>query len=80
MSVLGDVLNGRGVHSCSGLDDDTETALWAIAEAHPDVSLELVDAARAAFAGQLDGSNAARWGEDLERWFEEREERRQPGG
>ncbi|WP_405363510.1 hypothetical protein OG535_39555 [Kitasatospora sp. NBC_00085] len=30
-----------------------------------------------AFAGQLDGTNVARWHEELESRFEEREQRRQ---
>ncbi|MEV6095113.1 hypothetical protein [Nocardia sp. NPDC051981] len=74
--VLSHVMQGRGVHTATGLDDDTQTALWAIAEAHPNITPELIDAARRAFAGQLDGSNAARWREDMDNWFEEREQRK----
>ncbi|MEU9042976.1 MULTISPECIES: hypothetical protein [unclassified Kitasatospora] len=59
-SVLAGTLAGRGVPSCLGLDMETDEALWAIELARPDVSPDLVEAARRAFAGQLDGSNAAR--------------------
>jgi hypothetical protein len=65
--VLAEVLAGRGVRSCTGLDGPTQDALWRITRAHPDVRAGLVDAARSAFAGQLDGSNAARWREALAR-------------
>ncbi|RKT09784.1 hypothetical protein BX285_6889 [Streptomyces sp. 1114.5] len=71
------VVAGGGVRSCTGLDNDTSEALWAIASAEPADRGALVPAAYRAFAGQLDGSNAARWHEDLERRFEEREQRRQ---
>ncbi|MBF6297656.1 hypothetical protein IU459_08880 [Nocardia amamiensis] len=57
--LLASVLTGGGIYSESGLDMETEKALWTIARAYPGVPDELVDAARAAFAGQLDGSNAA---------------------
>ncbi|GGO54265.1 hypothetical protein [Streptomyces lasiicapitis] len=79
VAVLGDVLTGQGVRTCTGLDESTDAALWAIAKAYPEVSLDLVDAARAAFAGQLDGSNAARWYEDLKRRFEAMESEAAPG-
>jgi acyl-CoA reductase-like NAD-dependent aldehyde dehydrogenase len=49
----------------------TEEALWAVARAYPDVADELVEAARAAFAGQLDGSNARARRVALEQQFEE---------
>ncbi|MEU8620731.1 hypothetical protein [Streptomyces sp. NPDC048623] len=75
---LAGALNGQGVRSGSGLDSPTEDALWAIASAHPEVPLDLVDAARAAFAGQLDGSNARHWHEDLARGFAERRASEQP--
>ncbi|GAB7188846.1 hypothetical protein ATKI12_8961 [Kitasatospora sp. Ki12] len=68
-SVLAGTLAGRGVPSCLGLDTDTDEALWAIEMARPDVPPALVEAARRAFAGQLDGSNAARWRERMERRF-----------
>ncbi|MFE3756909.1 hypothetical protein ACFXO9_21620 [Nocardia tengchongensis] len=71
-TILADVLEGRGVRTASGLDSPTEDALWAIAKAYPNVSDDLVTAARDSFAGQLDGSNAARWRAELERRFAER--------
>ncbi|MEU1430703.1 hypothetical protein ABZ412_26865 [Nocardia sp. NPDC005746] len=71
-TILADVREGRGVRTASGLDSPTEDALWAIAKAYPNVSEDLVTAARESFAGQLDGSNAARWRADLERRFAER--------
>ncbi|MEC3913330.1 hypothetical protein [Nocardia sp. CDC160] len=74
--VLSDVMQGRGVHTATGLDEDTQNALWAITAAHPNVTPELIDAARRAFAGQLDGSNAARWRADMDDWFEAREQRK----
>lgn len=64
-SVLADALSGEGVRTETGLDNDTETAVWAIARAYPNVPDELVAAAYRAFAGQLDGSNAARWHAEL---------------
>jgi hypothetical protein len=70
------VLAGGGPRSCTGLDNDTAEALWVIASVEPADREALVPTAYRAFAGQLDGSNAARWNEDLERWFEEREQRR----
>ncbi|MCP3759469.1 hypothetical protein [Streptomyces sp. TBY4] len=60
-SVLTDVLSGRGVRTETGLDTPTENALWAIARARPDAPDALVAAAYRAFAGQLDGTNAAAW-------------------
>ncbi|MFE3188745.1 hypothetical protein ACFXHA_07020 [Nocardia sp. NPDC059240] len=69
--VLGHVLEGRGVHTATGLDDDTQNALWAIAEAHPDATPEMIEAARKALAGQLDGSNAVRWAEEMDNWVKE---------
>ncbi|GAB2725420.1 hypothetical protein [Kitasatospora kifunensis] len=74
---LEEVLAGRGPRSCTGLDDDTSQALWDIFVAEPGDREALAAAAHRAFAGQLDGSNAARWHADMERWFEEREQRRQ---
>ncbi|AUY54790.1 hypothetical protein [Streptomyces sp. CB01881] len=70
------VLAGGGPRSCTGLDNDTAEALWAIATAEPADRKALVPALYRAFAGQLDGSNAARWHEELERRFE-RGQRRQ---
>ncbi|MBP0451120.1 MULTISPECIES: hypothetical protein [unclassified Kitasatospora] len=66
------VLAGGGPRSCTGLDNDTAEALWAIASAEPADREALVPAVYRAFAGQLDGSNAARWHEELERRFEKR--------
>ncbi|MER7767171.1 hypothetical protein [Kitasatospora sp. NPDC096140] len=74
------VLTGGGPRSCSGLDNDTDKALWAIASAEPADREALAPAAYRAFAGQLDGSNAARWKEDLRRRFEEHAQRRQAPG
>jgi hypothetical protein len=62
---LDSVCNGGGLRSATGLDMETEATLWAIARAYPNVSDELVAAAKEAFAGQLDGSNAGRQREDL---------------
>ncbi|WP_306360356.1 hypothetical protein [Nocardia sp. CC227C] len=71
-SVLAEVMVGQGVRTATGLDDDTQDALWEIARAYPDIPDELVLAARRAFAGQLDGSNADRWHEELARKLAER--------
>ncbi|MRH89497.1 hypothetical protein GFY24_18940 [Nocardia sp. SYP-A9097] len=59
--VLAMVLSGDGVPSSSGLDPETLDALRGIARAYPAVTDELLGAARRAIAGQLDGSNSARW-------------------
>ncbi|AYG78188.1 hypothetical protein DWB77_00295 [Streptomyces hundungensis] len=53
----------------------TDDALWEIAKYGPEAPAELVDAARAAFAGQLDGSDAARWRAELRRKFAARGQR-----
>ncbi|WP_282785944.1 hypothetical protein [Nocardia sp. CC201C] len=58
-AALTSVREGGGVSSATGLDMETEGALWAIARAHPRIDDDLIAAARRAFAGQLDGSNAA---------------------
>lgn len=58
-SVLTQVLSGRGVRTETGLDAQTEKALWAVSRAHPDPPDALVAAAYRAFAGQIDGTNAA---------------------
>ncbi|WP_454198380.1 hypothetical protein [Nocardia sp. Marseille-Q1738] len=68
---LGSVTTGGGLHSETGLDIETETALIDIARAYPEVTEGLVTAARSAFAGQLDGSNAAARRAELERAIEE---------
>ncbi|GGL23680.1 hypothetical protein [Nocardia jinanensis] len=75
--MLESVRNGGGLRTETGLDMTTEEALWDIARAYPEVTEELVEAARNAFAGQLDGSNARRHREELARQFEEL--RRSPG-
>ncbi|MEV0363870.1 hypothetical protein [Nocardia fusca] len=69
--MLESVRNGGGLRTETGLDMETEDALWAIARAYPEVSDELVEAARATFAGQLDGTNARARRAELERQFEE---------
>ncbi|AUG76249.1 hypothetical protein CFP65_1350 [Kitasatospora sp. MMS16-BH015] len=74
-AVLEEALSGQGVRTCTGLDMATDNALWEIAEYGPAAPPELVDAARAAFAGQLDGSNAARWHAELARKIEARKRR-----
>ncbi|MFC9993633.1 hypothetical protein [Nocardia sp. NPDC127526] len=58
-SALDQAVQGSGVRTESGLDEQTEKALWAIARANGAATAEMVEAARLAFAGQLDGSNAA---------------------
>lgn len=73
--VLAGVLTGQTVPSSTGLDDETKDALRAISRAHPNVTEDLVRAARNAFAGQLDGSNAERWRAEFDRDLAEREER-----
>ncbi|MEU8896838.1 hypothetical protein [Nocardia sp. NPDC048505] len=58
-TLLAAVQTGAAVPSDNALDTETENALWAITDAYPDITDSLVAAARAAFSGQLDGSNAA---------------------
>ncbi|GAB0104447.1 hypothetical protein JMUB6875_34210 [Nocardia sp. JMUB6875] len=70
--VLASAREGRLVRTETGLDRRTRDALNAIARAHPDASEELVEAARGAFAGQLDGSNAVRRREEFDRKIRER--------
>ncbi|MFE3187223.1 toxin-antitoxin system YwqK family antitoxin [Streptomyces violascens] len=74
-AVLEEVLSGQGLRTCTGLDMETDEALWEIAKYGPGAPAELVDAARAAFAGQLDGSNAARWHAEFMRKIEGRKQR-----
>ncbi|GAA1502050.1 hypothetical protein GCM10009827_013040 [Dactylosporangium maewongense] len=74
--LLTSVSTGGGIYSCNGLDMETEEALWAIARAYPAVTDDLVAAARAVFAGQLDGSNAAARRAALARKFDELARRR----
>ncbi|MEU4115438.1 hypothetical protein AB0F71_13190 [Kitasatospora sp. NPDC028055] len=74
---LAEALAGHGVATCLGLDEPTEEALWAVYDAAtghrtgPGTVEELVAAARRTFEGQLDGSNAARWREQLAKKFAE---------
>ncbi|TLF82439.1 hypothetical protein [Nocardia cyriacigeorgica] len=75
--MLASVCSGGGLRSATGLDMKTEDALWAIARAHPEVPDDLVAAARAAFAGQLDGTNARERREALARKIEELDRRGQ---
>ncbi|MFF3216560.1 hypothetical protein ACFYYB_38815 [Streptomyces sp. NPDC002886] len=79
-SVLTAVLSGRGVRTETGLDTPTENALWAIARARPNAPDALVAAAYRAFAGQIDGSNAAARRAEMDRRIAERATRlRLPG-
>ncbi|MEV0464131.1 hypothetical protein AB0I30_24400 [Nocardia tengchongensis] len=71
-SALAQVLEGRGVRTETGLDMETRAALMAIARAHPNVTDKLVEAARHAFGGQLDGGNAAHRRTELDRKLAER--------
>ncbi|QIS16311.1 hypothetical protein [Nocardia arthritidis] len=47
---------GKGVSMCTDLDLETQEVLARIAGHYPDIPPELIDAAHAVFAGQLDGS------------------------
>jgi hypothetical protein len=69
--MLESVRNGGGLRTETGLDMETEEALWDIARAYPEVTDDLVAAARATFAGQLDGSHARKHREELARRLEE---------
>ncbi|MFC7219459.1 hypothetical protein ACFQLX_14950 [Streptomyces polyrhachis] len=66
---------GGGVRTETGLDTRTENALLDIVMAFPVVSQQLIDAARAAFAGQLDGTNAEQSRALLARLIEEHNRR-----
>ncbi|MFE1593225.1 hypothetical protein [Nocardia sp. NPDC058705] len=68
---LASAVAGGGVRTETGLDTRTEDALVNIVHAFPVVSQQLIDAARAAFAGQLDGSNAEQSRALLTRLIEE---------
>ncbi|WP_433661717.1 hypothetical protein ACQPW1_05820 [Nocardia sp. CA-128927] len=68
--ALASVRSGGGVSSDNGLDLRTANALWQIADAYPRVPDDLIAAADAAFAGQLDGSNAAARQAAIDRAFE----------
>lgn len=69
---LESVSTGGGLTSETGLDVETEEALWAIADAYPQVDDALIAAARRTFAAQLDGSHAAARHAELARKLEER--------
>ncbi|MFF0489827.1 hypothetical protein ACFYTQ_12495 [Nocardia sp. NPDC004068] len=71
---------GGGLSTDTGLDSTTEAALWEILRAYPDVPTALVEEAERAFAGQLDGTNAAARKVRLEEMFEQvkREEGQRP--
>ncbi|QIS16310.1 hypothetical protein [Nocardia arthritidis] len=56
---LSRALRGEGARNHSGLDFDTYRALARVAGAYPNIPPELIEAARTAFSGQLDGSNRA---------------------
>lgn len=74
-NMLARVLEGHGLRTSTGLDQETRAALRAISDAHPAATAELVEAARRAFAGQLDGSNAARWHSETDQMLSEMETR-----
>ncbi|WP_278264903.1 hypothetical protein [Nocardia sp. AG03] len=69
--MLDSVCGGGGLRTDTGLDTETADALWAIARAHPRVTEDLVRAARAEFAAQLDGSHRRARREALARLSEE---------
>ncbi|MFD0365960.1 hypothetical protein ACFQZZ_31360 [Nocardia sp. GCM10030253] len=75
---LASVSSGGGLRSETGLDIETDAALIEIAKAHPNVPETLVTAARAAFAGQLDGSNAMTRRTELKRMLAEHNRRKGP--
>ncbi|WP_024800377.1 hypothetical protein [Nocardia sp. BMG51109] len=62
---LASASSGGGLHTETGLDSETQDALWAVARAYPEVTDDLLAAARTAFAGQLDGSHAAGYRDKL---------------
>ncbi|PXX66590.1 hypothetical protein DFR70_103339 [Nocardia tenerifensis] len=70
-TALAAVRSGGGVSSDNGLDLRTVDALWEIADAYPNIPEELIAAAHVAFAGQLDGSNAAAREAAINRAFEQ---------
>lgn len=49
---------GKGVSMCTDLDIETQDLLARIAGHYPDIPSELIEAAQAAFAEQLDGSRS----------------------
>ncbi|MBF6394117.1 hypothetical protein IU443_29755 [Nocardia farcinica] len=68
-AALREAVDRGVVYSHNGVDDDVDEALMAIASAYPHVTPDLIDAAERAFAGQLDGSNAARAEQEMRRRF-----------
>ncbi|NKY46171.1 hypothetical protein [Nocardia cerradoensis] len=58
------------VYPDNGLDKVVEDAIGEVAMGCPDPAPELIAAAEHAFAGMLDGSNAARARQDLLDWFD----------
>ncbi|MET8648681.1 hypothetical protein [Nocardia aurea] len=74
---LESVTSGGGLRSETGLDVDTDAALIEIAKAYPNIPDALVGAARTAFAGQLDGTNAAARRDRLQRMLIEHNRREQ---
>ncbi|WP_083913191.1 hypothetical protein [Nocardia concava] len=74
---LAEAVSGQGIRTETGFDMPTEDALWEIARAYPDVTDELIEAAKSAFAGQLDGSNAQKWQAELARKIAERKSGRE---
>ncbi|WP_405167248.1 hypothetical protein OG203_20470 [Nocardia sp. NBC_01499] len=71
--ALASVRSGGGVATDNGLDLRTADALWAIAEVYPNITDDLIAAAHAAFAGQLDGANSAARQAAIDRAFEPNE-------
>ncbi|MBV7707886.1 hypothetical protein [Nocardia nova] len=54
----------------NGLDKVVDDAIGEVAMGCPDPAPELIAAAERAFAGMLDGSNAARAQQELSDWFD----------
>lgn len=72
---LNSALSGGGVRSDTGLDDEVDTALAAIQRAYPKVPAELIEAAKSAFRGQIDGSSNAAQEERAAQMFREQNRR-----
>lgn len=58
------------VYPDNGLDKVVDDAIGEVAMGCPDPAPELIAAAERAFAGMLDGSNAARAQQELSDWFD----------
>lgn len=56
--LLASVVAGGGITTGTGVDDETERALWAIVDAYPRIPDGLIAKARSTFEAQLDGSHA----------------------